>query len=209
MEVYGEKPKLFSEKWWENFFYYYKVHTIVAIFVLLTAGYLIYSDVTAVKYDLSIDYISEFGILSEQTDKIAEVAEGQIDDATGNGECDAFVLMLDMKPTQDVQFAQAMQVKFMAEQAYSDAFVFIMTKQYADMMCGNGLFENVSVWSGTDEDAECISLAGCTAFDGSYIPVDDLYVAVRKLRDKEEKDERKIIEHQNGMKFAKFLIDER
>lgn len=209
MEVYGEKPKLFSQKWWENYFYYYKTHTIVAILALLAAGYLIYTDVTATKYDLQIDYIAEHGLMEEQLDKIVQTCNENIDDVTGNGVCDSFVMLLDLSPKQDMQYAQAMQVKYMTELGYSEAFVFIMDKKYMEEMSQGGMFEKSSVWSDKGDDTECISLAGCTAFEGSGIPVDELYVAVRKLRDDEVDKEEIVAKHQNGVKFAKFLIDER
>jgi len=209
MEVYGDKPKLFSKKWWENYFYYYKIHTIAGILILLAGGYIVYSDLTATKYDLHIDYISELGMGSYQTEIIEQLARENIIDVTGNEICDAFVMMLDMAPSHDMQYGQAMQVKYMTEQVYSEAFVFILSKQYAEEMSGCNIFEKADVWSGTGEDVECISLAGCKALENSDIPADDLFLAVRKLRDDEIDDEKKIAEHKNGMMFARFLIDER
>lgn len=209
MEVYGEKPKLFSQKWWENYFYYYKIHTIAGIFILLTAGYLIYSDVTATKYDLQIDYISELGMSSQQTEQVEILAEGSIDDVTGNEVCDAFVMMLDLAPTQDIQYSQAMQVKYMTEVGYSEGFVFIMSRKYMEELTGSGVFEDAAVWAGADNSGECVSLAGCSKLEEIGMPTDELFVAVRKLREKEIDNEKKIAEHENGLKFAKFLIDER
>lgn len=209
MEVYGEKPKLFSHKWWENYFYYYKVHTIVAVLVILAAGYLIYTDVTSTKYDLQIDYIAEHGLTEEQIDKISQLSNESIDDVTGNDVCDSFVMALDLSAKQDIQYAQAMQVKYITEIGYSEAFVFIMDKKYMEEMSQSGMFEKSSVWSGADDDTECLSLAGCTAFEGTGIPVDELYLAVRKLRDDEIDNEEIVAKHQNGVLFAKFLIDER
>lgn len=207
MEVYGEKPKRFTKEWWDNYFYYYKVHTIVGICVLVVIGYLTYTDLTATKYDLEIDYISELGMSSDQGEFIENLAEGCIDDATGNEICDAFVMMLDMMPSNDVQYAQAMQVKLMTEPTYGEAFVFIMTKEYVDMMSEGDIFEDASVWC--EEEGEAVSLAGCKAFEGTGIPVDELYVAVRKLRDDEIDKEKQIIKYENAKKFAKYLIDER
>ena len=193
----------------ENYFYYYKIHTIVGICVLLVGGYLIYSDATATKYDLQIDYISELGSMTLQTDMLADIAEGHIDDVTGNEVCDAFVMLLDMAPSQDMQYAQAMQVKYMTEVGYSEGFVFIVTEKYKSELAESGVFENAADWSGTDVDGEFISLAGCKVLAELGMPDDQLYVAVRKLRDKENDKEKKIAEHENGIKFAKFLINER
>ena len=209
MEVYGEKPKLFSKKWWENYYYYYKVHTIVGVIVAIAMGYLIYSDMTATKYDLQIDYISELGISTEQTELIEQAAADNIEDVTGNEICDAFVMVIDMSPSNDMQYAQAMQVKYMTEQAYSEAFVFITSEKYMNEMSGNGVFEKASVWSGTDDDVEFISLAGCKVLEDATISTDGLYVAVRKLREKEIGDEKKEAEYRNGIQFARYLIDER
>lgn len=209
MEVYGEKPKRFSQKWWENYFYYYKVHTIVAIGIIIVGGYLVYSDLTATKYDLQIDYISELGIAQNQIEVIEELAEGKISDVTGNDICDAFAMTIDMGETKDMQYAQAMQVKYMTEMGYSDAFVFIASKKYVDEMSGSGVFEKSSAWTASGDDSEFVSLAGCKALEETGMPLDQLYVAVRKLRDKELGDVKKEAEHQNGIDFAVSLIDER
>lgn len=209
MEVYGEKPKRFSQKWWENYFYYYKVHTIVAIVTVFVLGYIIYSDVTSTKYDLQIDYISELGMSQDQADFIAASAKDNIQDATGNGVCDVFVLNLDMQPSNDMQYAQAMQVKYMTEQVYSDAIVFIVSQEYAKNLSGVGIFEDASVWAGHEYQGEFVSLADCTVFDNTLIPADNLLIGVRKLREDELDNERKIMEYENGIMYAKYLIDKR
>ena len=207
MEYYGEKPKRFSKEWWDNYRYYYKTHTIVGICAILVLGYIIYTDVTATKYDIQIDYISELGIYQEHITKLEEVAEGAIDDVTGNDVCDAFVMNIDMAPTEDMQYGQAMQVKYITEQGYSEGFVFIMSKQYADNMSGCGLFEEASQWTEAEAGIECVSLAGCQELEGIGMPLDELYIGVRKLRDKESDDEKAIAKYENGIKFAKSLVE--
>ena len=207
MEYYGEKPKRFSKEWWENYVYYYKKHTIIGICAVLVLGYIIYTDVTATKYDLQIDYISELGIFQEQTAKIEELASGAIDDVTGNDVCDAFVMPIDMAPSNDMQYGQAMQVKYMTEMGYSEGFVFIVSKKYADEMAGSGFFEEASLWTNAEDGAECVSLAGCQKLEGLAMPLDELYVGVRKLRDDEKEEEKAIAKYENGIKFAKFLVE--
>lgn len=208
MEVYGTKPKRFTKEWWGYFWYYYKWHTLAVVFASFL---IIYSSVQCAmqpKYDLHIDYISEFGLTEESEKALTELMCANIDDINGNDKIDAFVLNLNMNESADVQMTQAMQAKLMLEMGYSDSYVFIMTKKYADMFTENDVLKPVSEWLGTDADGMTVSLADSDALADIGIDAkgQDLYVGVRPLRDKDDKPE-DAAEYENGVKFAKYLID--
>ena len=207
MEVYGTKPKMFTKEWRGYFWDYYKWHTIGGLFA---AGLIIYSCVqcaTAVQYDLQVDYISENGILEETRDALTELIKNNIDDANGNDSVDAFVLSLNMAETQDVQMTQAMQTKMMLEQGYSESFVFILSKKYADIFTESEVLENNSVWAGDRADEACVvSLDGSSVLEEFGIDTSDLYIGVRKMRSDEQDKEEKTAEYKNGIKLAQYLI---
>lgn len=212
MEVYGTKPKRFTKEWWGYFWDYYKWHTIGGAF----AGFLIITScvqcATQTKYDLQIDYISEYGLTQESEAALTELASQATQDITGNGKTEVFVMNLNMMQTQDVQMTQAMQTKLMVEMGYSEGYAFIMTKQYADLMAEQGVLMPTSEWAGEyKNDGYVVSLAGCSALSNIGIDAagNDLYIGITALRDKEIEDELKVARHENSIRFAQYLISQR
>ncbi len=211
MEVYGVKPKKFTREWWGYFWYYYKWHTagvLFALFVIITS---LVQCVTQINYDLQIDLITEDYITGEQTEKLEELIKANIDDVTQNGETQAFVLSLNMD-SEDPQMEQALMSKMLLEFRYSEGYVFIMSKKYADMVFEYGIFENTDVWAGEQaNDGQTISLAGSKALLNIGIDAEmhDLYIGVLKIRDENKDDELEIAKYENGKKFAQFLINQR
>ncbi len=211
MEVYGVKPKMFTKEWWGYFWYYYKWHTLGGAF----AAFLIITScvqcATQTKYDLQIDFISEYGLLQETEDALTAIVAENIEDVTQNGVNEAFVLSLNMGETQDVQMMQAMQTKLMIEMGYSEGYVFIMTKQYADMITENEVLEKTEVWAGDKaNDGYVISLANNKALANIGIDAagQDLYIGVLKMKDDQKEEELACARYQNGIKFAQYLVSQ-
>ncbi len=212
MEVYGIKPKRFTKEWWGYFWDYYKWHTIGGGFVAFLVITSCVQCITQTKYDLQVDYISEYGILSEHEDALRALAEEKIEDVTGNGKNEVSILSLNMSQANDPQMMQAMQTKFVIEMGYSEGYAFILTKQYADLMTEQGVLEPTSAWAGEYANDGCvISLSGCTAL--SEIGIDaseqDLYIGIHKVREKEKEDELEVKRYENGVRFAQYLINQR
>ena len=70
----------------KHFWYYYKIHTIVAAFVLILIGVTVYQAVTQEKYDLEIDYYGQQYISQEQQKEIEDTLAQYIDDVDGDGQ---------------------------------------------------------------------------------------------------------------------------
>ena len=51
MEVYGEKPKRFTAKWFEYVWEYYKMHIIITLLVIVAVVYTWIAIASATKYD--------------------------------------------------------------------------------------------------------------------------------------------------------------
>lgn len=211
MEVYGEQPKRFTKEWFDNFWYYYKWWTIgavvIALFIIIGIGQI----VTAPKLDLQVDYISEYGLDDNETELFKNVILAGIDDVTGNGEKEINILKLDMDLEQSIQQKEAVQNQFRLEMAFSDSYVFLMTKNYADLAERFEIFEPTSVWAGELANDRCVlSLeTSRVLIDAGLKPAErELYVGVLKMRDKEKGKELEQKRYQNGIKLAKFLIGE-
>ncbi len=207
MEVYGVKPKRFTKEWWGYFWDYYKWHTIAVLGAALVIGYSAVQCATATKYDLQVDYISEQPILVEQQTALTELIKANIDDVHNNDSIDAFVLALNVVETKDTQMNQALQSKVMLEQAFSESFAFILSKKFSDYYAQSEIFEENTLWAGEKSDGGFyVSLENCSTLAEMGMDTSNLYVAVRKLRKDEMKDEIKIAEQANAVKFAQSLI---
>ena len=211
MEVYGTKPKKFTKDWWGYFWYYYKWHTIgfgVALFVIV---YTCVDCALQTKYDLQADIITETPVLEQQKEAFTEMMSANITDASGNGQVDTFVLGLSTGGEMDPQAIQAIQTKLMLEPQYSESYIFVLSKKYADMFTEYGCWEKSSTWTDAQPEADgcMVSLAGCSVLEDIGIDTQDLYIAVRTIRDKETDDEYKKAQHENAVKFAQYLISQR
>lgn len=211
MEVYGVKPKKFTKKWWGYFWYYYKWHTAGVLFAAVLMIITFVQCVTQTKYDLQIDFITEYGIIPEQEEMLAALIEENIEDVTGNGEKEAFVLSLNMGEG-DAQMMQAMTTKLFVELGYSESYVFIMSKKYADAILEHDIFENSDVWAGDLANGEpLISLKECLVLPEMWfdMEVQDLYIGVLKVREENKANELELKRYENGKRFAQFLINQR
>ena len=211
MEVYGEKPKRFTKEWWEYFWDYYKWHTIAAIVVLVVIISTVTECATRVHYDLQLDYISDQAMSTEAQEALAALMEENIDDVTQNGKTEAYVLYLDMGERNDPQYVQAMQTKYAIEMGNTESFVFLISKDYADLLTEGEILVKAEDWCDAPSyNGYFVDLKDCTVLKDIGVNTDDLYVCIINIREKnEEKREKRLLEQENGIKFARFLIGER
>lgn len=212
MEVYGTKPKKFTKAWWKYFWYYYKWHTLGFALATFVIAYVCVDCSNQAKYDIVADYISEKAITVEQTQALGELINTQISDADGNGKIETYILNLAFEGEMDSQVIQAKQTRITLEPQYSESFVFLLSKKYADNFAQfDTSWEQSSVWTDAqpEEDGFTVNLCGCAALENLGIDTEDLYITVRRLRDDETEDEYRIIQHENAIKFAQYLINQR
>ena len=212
MEVYGTKPKKFTKAWWGYFWFYYKWHTLGTILAAFIITYTCVDCSNRASYDVIADYISETVITEQQTQALGELINTQISDADGNGKIETYILNLASAGEMDAQVIQAKQTRITLEPQYSESFIFLLSKKYADNFAQfDTSWEESSVWTDAapEEDGFMVNLSGCTALEDLGIDTKDLYLTVRKLREDETEDEYKINQHENALKFAKYLINQR
>lgn len=211
MEVYGTKPKRFTKAWWEYFWDYYKMYVFGGIFVAILIAVTAVQCATHPSYDLQIDFASQFGVLPEYEQNIADLASQVILDADGDGKIEPYVLTFDLRDGGVVvaENSMAVNTKFAIEQAYPTAYVFIVSEKYADLSEQNGIMESSSVWaSELGEGMDVVSLAGSEAL--SSIGIDavagELYVGVVELSEENKDDETERRRYENGVRFARYLL---
>ena len=209
MEEYGPKPEKFTKKWWENYWYYHTWHTLGAVFVAIFIVIGIYQMVTAPVYDLQVDYISEYGLSPEEIDGFTKVIQNGIDDITETGKNEINILTIDMLSAQNIQAVQATDSQFRLEMSFSDSYVFLMTKTYAELVSKFEILEPTSVWAGEHaNEGVILSMENSKVLkDAGLKPRErELYIGVLKMRDKEAGKEIEKKRYQNGIKLANYLI---
>lgn len=85
------KPKTFSEKW-QNYWYHYKVQTLLAAFLLVIVAIVTVQCATREKYDFSIMYFSFEAAAPVQIEKAEAYFEKYATDIDGNGEVNVRVI---------------------------------------------------------------------------------------------------------------------
>ena len=211
MEVYGTKPKRFTKEWWEYFWDYYKLHTIATILVLTAVISTLVECAHRKDYDLQLDFISENPITTDAASKLTSLLENNIADVTENGKTEAFVTYIDMGEHSDPQYTQAMYTKFSVEIGYTESFVFLLSKKYADTVSEAGALEEAKNWCSAESyNGYCVSLSGCEYLEDLGIDTTDLYVGVIKMRERDKEADRikNLPKQENGIRFARFLINE-
>lgn len=211
MEVYGVKPKKFTKAWWEYFWDYYKIHVLCVAFAAVLIGVTAVQCATRPSYDLQIDFASQFGVLPEYEQNIADLASKVIADADGDEKVEPYVLTFDLRDGGVVvaEHSMAMNTKFAIEQAYPEAYVFIVSEKYAKVSEDNGIMEDSSVWAEEIEnEGGMVSLAGSAAL--SEIGIDagasELFVGVVALTEEKKQDETECRRYENGVRFARYLL---
>lgn len=130
MEV--KMDKVVMKKKFENYWYYYKIHTFVAIFVIIVLAVLIQQCASRVSPDITFVVATQKPVLSTDSqtslqDYLQKLTADVNKDGKKNVECDFFTF-------NDSQSAMAYQVKLTAFLSSSDDIIYIfeddIAKQY-------------------------------------------------------------------------------
>ncbi len=206
MEVYGEKPQKFTAKWWGYVWDYYKWHFVCVLFIIFTLVTTLQQCATRPNYDLKVTAVTEQNLVLFQTDALTEMAKNLISDATGNGEVEAFVMPISMNDQSDAQTIQAGYAKFTVEVTMPEAYVFIMSKKYADTVVESGILESTDVWADGSPEEYLVSLKDNEKFTALGIDTEELYLGVVKLFEENREDELEKARYENGVLFARHLL---
>lgn len=206
MEVYGEKPKKFTAKWWEYIWEYYKWHFVCVLFIIFTLVTTLHQCATRPDYDLQITAVTERDLVMTQVDMLCEDAESIVTDATGNGVNEVYIMPLTLNPDGDPQIMQVNHTKFMVEMSMPESYVFILSKKFADTVAEGGILESTDVWAGGSADEYVVSLNGNEKLTALGIDTEELYLGVLKLSEDRQKDELEKARYENGVLFAKHLL---
>lgn len=145
-QKFYKKYKLTSLKFWQNFWEYYKLHTIAIIFVLvfLTVG--IRSCVTRVDVDLKIFYVGEY--LIPLPEKLETILSETVSDVDGDGRVTIDISNDAFSNGKDIEAAVAIFNRIDAELMSGNPFILMTDEKYI------GRFEHNSALSPIEDIIE-------------------------------------------------------
>ncbi|MCI8622521.1 MAG: hypothetical protein HFG26_02520 [Provencibacterium sp.] len=147
-----EKPKFGTQKWFENYWYHYKWHTIVGLFLLVMVVTMVHDLVVKEKYDAEMMITGRVYTDYTFAERLALLLEQYAEDYDGNGEINVSVSS-NLFPSDEVQaeMFMAAQTRLMAELSdglsmvlFLDDYTFDMIERSSD----GSFFADLSAYSG-------------------------------------------------------------
>ncbi len=203
----------FKEKL-ENFFYYYKWHTIIAVIAVALIGYCVHSSLTSHEPDVYISYVSDVPVSSDTASKMEKsLAENSLmKDVNGDGVkrflLDPTVVSMDTSDGSDYAILQKLQVNMFAG---SQTLMLVHKYVVEDY---DGAYEDMSAFAeygetivGEENFPTAVSVAGNKYLEDMGINTENLYLAIHRRTEKDvEKGERNA-EYALAYDVAKFILE--
>ena len=199
-----KKPQMKEEtrKKIDNFWYYYKIHVLVVVFILLVAGVFIKDIVTKVDYDYSVAFVTEEMMTNEEISSIQSVFEREAEDLNGDGEIHVEVqnYTIPQGDSADPQLVAAGQTKLTVDIQEGTSMIFFLSPGCYESYKDSGVLPA--------DESEYIKFSDCTGYEeaGSPKELGDLMGALRLVEDtKLKKDQNKMDYYEaNKELFEKF-----
>lgn len=199
-----KKPQMKEEtrKKIDNFWYYYKIHVLVVVFILFVAGVFIKDIVTKVDYDYSVAFVTEEMMTNEEISSIQSVFEKEAEDLNGDGEIHVEVqnYTIPQGDSADPQLVAAGQTKLTVDIQEGTSMIFFLSPGCYESYKDSGVLPA--------DESEYIKFSDCTGYEeaGSPKELGDLMGALRLVEDtKLKKDQNKMDYYEaNKELFEKF-----
>lgn len=199
----------------ENFFYYYKWHTVAAIFVILILLFGIKSSIDSKEPDLNILYVSDKVTAPEATNNFKKTLDENklIKDVNEDGEkyfyFEPLVLSFDDNSNQDYALYQKLQV-----QMFTGVQTLMLVHQYV-LEDYDGAFDNIGAYAGKDDKTfkgsekfvTGISVEGNRLLEDIGINTENLYVSMHIRTEKQQEKGELEKEYKLAEKVLEFILD--
>ena len=129
----------------ENFWYYYKIHFIVGVFVVISLGMILKDCAANVSPDVTITYIGEHVVRNTVSNKLENylLEEELIEDANNDGETALFFQTLTVSNEIRSEQDMAMQEKIMLVLAAGDSQVYLLDRMQFERFVRQGVFASL------------------------------------------------------------------
>lgn len=215
------KPPKFTKAWFSYIWYYYKIHILVGVAVILLGIYTVYDISSIVDYDIKLAAITKDTYMSEEVqEKLSTVLEDVTGDINENGNADGLVTYLSFSDEimNNAEMLVALDSKLMTMLISEDEMLYVcdeaMVKKLLNMGATDGAYLPVSEWGGEKSSEElgyeykdgtyAASLKNSQILKNAGIDSEDLYIMV-KVNVKAD-DEENAKRFEASCKFAKKII---
>lgn len=183
----------------KHFWYYYKVHTIVAALLSIVVIWSLADCAMQEKYDLSIAYYSTRYVSEENLAKLETEIEKVICDINKDDEYNALISFVaaDISAEQLDELAQSVYAKIGVDIATNEYKMYILDKAYMDLFSKNyaEVSKKVIELSDIPDVKELLGLA-----DG-----EELYLVTMPMYDQFKDNEEAVAEHNNAWLVQKYF----
>jgi hypothetical protein len=198
-----KKPQMKEEtrKKIDNFWYYYKIHVLVVVFILFVASAFIKDIVTKVDYDYSVAFVTEEMMTNEEISSIQSVFEREAEDLNGDGEIHVEVqnYTIPQGDSADPQLVAAGQTKLTVDIQEGTSMIFFLSPGCYESYKDSGVLPA--------DESEYIKFSDCTGYEeGSPKELGDLMGALRLVEDTKLKKDQNKMDYYDANKelFEKF-----
>lgn len=199
-----KKPQMKEEtrKKIDNFWYYYKIHVLVVVFILFVASAFIKDIVTKVDYDYSVAFVTEEMMTNEEISSIQSVFEREAEDLNGDGEIHVEVqnYTIPQGDSADPQLVAAGQTKLTVDIQDGTSMIFFLSPGCYESYKDSGVLPA--------DESEYIKFSDCTGYEESGSPKElgDLMGALRLVEDTKLKQDQNKMDYYEANKelFEKF-----
>lgn len=220
MEKYGVVPPKFTKEWWAYFWDYYKIHTISVTAAVLLIGNSVVQCVRAPKYDLSVLYVNPAEVVEETDVKFTEAVSPALTDVHNNNEILTFIQTLPISTLQaEDEQTYAMVTKLTLELQAGENWLFLVTEDVAKGLISQDAYagcfmtlEDVGIKADEElilrsdnSDAYGLKLTDNELLKSTGLKTEDMYLLIRDLYEREAKDEKNVLKHNNALSAAKLI----
>ncbi len=221
--------KLFSKKWWDNFWFYYKKIVIIGICAVFVIGFTIYEAVTKVDPDSQINYIGYHNFSDEQMLNLKEQLTNLSGDINGDKKAEVSLKRYQFDPdkAEEDQGTANQLESINLNLAVGDQVVYLMDRKSFDLFGGqtNDYFIDVTKLAekyhiSPDKVVTSkghtvgINLSGSQFLKDCKINIDSIkngqdngiYLVIRKQRNSEKDDEEKKANYENSLQIAEKIL---
>jgi|GEM_PF-218091 len=212
-----------DKKKWENFWYYYKIHVFVGVFIAIILIVTLKDCANNIPPDLQISYIGSSYIKDELVQAFEEKISNIITDTNNDGKKETLFQVL---PITDEVSEQniAIQQKIMVELAAGETKLYLVDKQNLQKLGTQGVFEPLddvaeqygidlnanpevkfTVTDSTEAHIYAVPLKGSLLLKELQIKDDDIYAAIRIMTDKQKQNEEKKLQYENARRALEEL----
>lgn len=153
-------------KKWENYWYYYKIHTIIAVFVIIFMAVLIQQCASRADPDMTVMVVTKsVAVSQDKLDGIQNMLQKYTADVNHDGRKVVSCEVFNLNENQDPQMLNALNMKLIAEISSSNAALFITDSDEYKHLDQNGeLFDKFSNVSSGSPKNDRIKLSSIEDF---------------------------------------------